>query len=47
MVQNVSTIIDNFIPGFHPYMEQSSFSTVDFLKRAIKYFGYKLETLPP
>lgn len=32
---------------FHPYMEQSSFSTVDFLKRAIKYFGYKMETLPP
>ena len=29
MVQNVSTIIDNFIPGFHPYMEQSSFSMVE------------------
>lgn len=25
----------------YPYMEQSSFSTVDFLKRAIAYFGYK------
>ena len=24
-----------------PYMEQSSYSTVDFLKRAILYFGYK------
>ena len=25
----------------YPYMEQSSYSTVDFLKRAIAYFGYK------
>lgn len=25
----------------YPYLEQSSFSTVDFLKRAISYFGYK------
>lgn len=25
----------------YPYMEQSSYSTVDFLKRAITYFGYK------
>jgi transposase InsO family protein len=25
----------------YPYMEQSSYSTVDFLKRAIVYFGYK------
>ena len=24
----------------YPYMEQSSFSTVDFLKRAIAHFGY-------
>jgi len=24
-----------------PYMEQSSYSTIDFLKRAIIYFGYK------
>lgn len=27
------------------YMEQSSYSTVDFLKRAIAYFGYQPETL--
>lgn len=25
----------------YPYMEQSRYSTVDFLKRAIAYFGYK------
>ena len=25
----------------YPYMEQSSFSTVDFLKRAITHFGYR------
>lgn len=25
----------------YPYMEQSSYSTVDFVKRAILYFGYK------
>ncbi len=25
----------------YPYMEQSSYSTVDFVKRAITYFGYK------
>lgn len=24
-----------------PYMEQSSYSTIDFIKRAIKYFGYQ------
>lgn len=29
----------------YPYMEQSGYSTVDFLKRAIKYFGYKPEIL--
>lgn len=28
-----------------PYMEQSSYSTVDFVKRAIKYFGYKPQIL--
>lgn len=25
----------------YPYQEQSSFSTIDFVKRAISYFGYK------
>lgn len=25
----------------YPYMEQSGYSTVDFIKRAIKFFGYK------
>ena len=25
----------------YPYMEQSSYSTIDFIKRAIVYFGYK------
>lgn len=29
----------------YPYMEQSSYSTVDFLKRAITYFGYHPEIL--
>lgn len=29
----------------YPYMEQSGYSTVDFLKRAINYFGYKPEIL--
>lgn len=29
----------------YPYMEQSSYSTCDFLKRAIIYFGYKPEIL--
>lgn len=29
----------------YPYMEQSSFSTVDFLKRAIRYFGYQPQIL--
>lgn len=29
----------------YPYMEQSGYSTVDFLKRAIDYFGYKPEIL--
>lgn len=28
-----------------PYMEQSSYSTVDFLKRAILYFGYQPEII--
>lgn len=28
-----------------PYMEQSSYSTVDFLKKAIVYFGYKPQIL--
>lgn len=29
----------------YPYMEQSGYSTVDFLHRAITYFGYKPEIL--
>lgn len=29
----------------YPYLEQSSYSTVDFLKRAIIYFGYKPQIL--
>ena len=29
----------------YPYMEQSSYSTCDFLKRAIIYFGYKPKIL--
>lgn len=29
----------------YPYMEQSSYSTIDFLKRAISYFGYKPQIL--
>ena len=29
----------------YPYMEQSGYSSVDFLKRAINYFGYKPEIL--
>lgn len=29
----------------YPYMEQSSYSTVDFLKRAIAYFGYQPKIL--
>ena len=29
----------------YPYKEQSSYSTVDFVKRAIKYFGYKPEII--
>ena len=29
----------------YPYKEQSSYSTIDFLKRAIVYFGYKPKTL--
>lgn len=28
-----------------PYREQSSYSTIDFIKRAIIYFGYKPETI--
>lgn len=29
----------------YPYKEQSSYSTIDFVKRAIVYFGYKPETI--
>lgn len=29
----------------YPYKEQSSFSTIDFVKRAITYFGYKPQTI--
>lgn len=29
----------------YPYMEQSSYSTVDFVKRAIDYFGYQPQIL--
>ena len=29
----------------YPYIEQSSYSTVDFVKRAIIYFGYKPVTI--
>ena len=29
----------------YPYMEQSSYSTVDFVKRAIIYFGYAPDTI--
>ena len=29
----------------YPYMEQSSYSTVDFINRAIKFFGYKAKTI--
>lgn len=29
----------------YPYMEQSNYSTVDFVKRAITYFGYKPQIL--
>ncbi len=29
----------------YPYKEQSSYSTIDFIKRAIVYFGYKPETI--
>lgn len=29
----------------YPYKEQSSYSTIDFVKRAITYFGYKPETI--
>lgn len=29
----------------YPYLEQSSFSTIDFLRRAIAYFGYKPKIL--
>lgn len=29
----------------YPYREQSSYSTIDFLKRAIVFFGYKPETI--
>ena len=29
----------------YPYREQSSYSTIDFVKRAIDYFGYRPETI--
>lgn len=29
----------------YPYKEQSSYSTIDFIKRAIVYFGYKPKTI--
>ena len=29
----------------YPYLEQTSFSTVDFLQRAIRYFGYQPQIL--
>ena len=29
----------------YPYREQSSYSTIEFVKRAIAYFGYKPETI--
>ena len=29
----------------YPYKEQSSYSTIDFVKRAIAFFGYKPETI--
>ena len=29
----------------YPYMEHSSYSTIDFIKRAIVYFGYKPKTI--
>ena len=29
----------------YPYKEQSSYSTIDFIKRSITYFGYKPETI--
>ena len=29
----------------YPYKEQSGYSTVDFIKRAIRYFGYKPEII--
>lgn len=29
----------------YPYMEQSSYSTIDFIKRAITYFGYQPEII--
>ena len=29
----------------YPYKEQSSYSTIDFVKRAIVYFGYKQEII--
>ena len=29
----------------YPYMEQSSYSTIDFLKRSIAYFGYQPQIL--
>ena len=29
----------------YPYMEQSSYSTIDFVQRAIRYFGYKPKTI--
>lgn len=29
----------------YPYMEQSSYSTIDFVQRAIRYFGYQPKTI--
>lgn len=29
----------------YPYREQSSYSTIDFVKRAISYFGYRPQTI--
>lgn len=40
MIEEAS--IERFI---YPYMEQSSYSTLDFVKRAITYFGYAPDTI--
>lgn len=41
------TVIDEASRGrfIYPYKEQSSYSTIDFVKRAITYFGYKPEII--